>query len=498
MEGAALTGTAAVLAHWRRWKGAIECAGTGRTWAARELREHGGRIVGELERAGLKECDRVAIVLANTVAFPVVLMSLLELGCNPLLVYAGAQEAELNHLVKEFGVPWVVHDFTEGVSLLSQKCYRKVASLSVGDLSVSLLAPSTHKGDSSFHLSATGVVLHPTSGTYGRAEYCIRNQDAAIAEGQNYVDTIGLYDKCRVVFTTPLSHAYAYGFGLISSILTDSTLVLDTAFNPKRILRREKEAPSDILAIVPPMAKALVRVGSLDPSRGIPKAVFYAGAPCADGLAREFEAAFDTTLFSIYGTTETGAITSSYRAGGERLPGTGTPLKTVAVEMRNCDGYADLGGGVGEIWVKSTSMMQGYVREVPGAEVGGYWSTGDIGFMDGCGNVTIVGRTKDVINLGGMKVDPSEVEKVLLDHPSVEDAAVYAGLRRDGDEFVQAAVQVRGRGIDAAELKSYCARMLTAYKVPAVFHFVEGVPRSPSGKCLKVRCPGFPKHLLTR
>ncbi len=432
--GDMLTGTAEILTHWKRWRGAVECAYTGRTWSAQELRHLCALVTEKLVQAGLREGDSVALVLSNTAAFPVTLTSLLELKCNPFLMYAAAQEAEVGRVIKEFGIPWGVHDFAEGVSRLSKKAYRSAQRVSVGGVSVSILSTTESARHRAFPLPAHGVVLHPTSGTYGRSEYCVRNQEVAVAEGRNYVDTIDLYRGCRITVTTPLSHAFAYGFGLISSILSDSTLVLDTAFNPKRILRREKEEPSDILAIVPPMAKALVHIGGSDPSRRMAKAVFYAGAPCDDGLARQLETTFDTKLFAIYGTTETGAITSNYRGDAQRLPGVGPPLKNVDVEIRNRGGYADLGDWVGEIYVKSTSMMQGYVKDVDKHKAIDYWSTGDIGFADEHRSVIIVGRIKDVINLGGMKVDPFEVEKVLVAHPGVKDAAVYPGVKGEGGE----------------------------------------------------------------
>jgi long-chain acyl-CoA synthetase len=493
-----LTGTAEIVSHWSRWEGAIECAYTGRTWSAKELRHLCALVTEKLFQAGLREGDSVALVLSNTVAFPVTLISLLELAGNPFLVYAAAQEAEVSRVVREFGIPWAVHDFVEGVSRLSKEAYRNAARISVGGVSVSILSTTEPARHRAFPLPAHGVVLHPTSGTYGRSEYCVRNQEVAVAEGRNYVDTIDLYRGCRIIVTTPLSHAFAYGFGLISSILSDSTLVLDTAFNPKRILRREKEEPSDILAIVPPMAKTLVHIGGSDPSRRMAKAVFYAGAPCDDELARQLETTFDTKLFAVYGTTETGAITSSYRGDVQKLPAVGMPLKNVEVEIRNRGRYAGLGDGVGEIYVKSTSMMQGYVKDMSKAEPIDYWSTGDIGFADEHGNVTIVGRIKDVINLGGMKVDPFEVEKTLLAHPGVKDAAVYPGVKRGGDEFVQAAIQTQEGGIHLPELRTHCLKLLTAYKVPGVFHVVDEIPRTPSGKCLKMRCPGFPERLVAR
>ena len=104
-----------------------------------------------------------------------------------------------------------------------------------------------------------------------------------------------------------------------------------------------------------------------------------------------------------------------------------------------------IGEGVGEVLVKASSMMQGYLRDLPDLQPIDTWPTGDLGVFDGEQSLSLVGRIKDIINLGGMKVDPAEVEHVLLAHACVADAAVYPGFRPNGDEFVQAAVKVAKR-----------------------------------------------------
>jgi acyl-CoA synthetase (AMP-forming)/AMP-acid ligase II len=139
-------------------------------------------------------------------------------------------------------------------------------------------------------------------------------------------------------------------------------------------------------------------------------------------------------------------------------------------------------------------MMQGYLPGIasPFTPIDIH-PTGDIAAIDGDGNLRVVGRIRDIINLGGMKVDPADVETVLMEHPSVRDAAVYPGLRPNGAEFVQAAVV---SAADPDTLRRHCLAELDAHKVPSVIHIVAKLPRTPSGKCLKVQCPGYPAELL--
>jgi acyl-CoA synthetase (AMP-forming)/AMP-acid ligase II len=297
-----------------------------------------------------------------------------------------------------------------------------------------------------------------------------------------------------VTITTPLTHAFAYGFGLMTSMLTDSTLVLDAVFNPKRLLRLEEENPSDILAIVPPMARTLADLVGRGPHRKMSRAVFYAGAALSEAAAKEFEAVCETRLSTILGTTETGAISTSYANEAER-EGVGRPLAGVFVGLGNVEESGGLGGGVGQLMVRSTSMMQGYVPGLDPDRPVDLFETGDLAWIDGDDCIHIVGRARDVINLGGMKVDPTEVEAVIVSDEAVTDAAVYPGLLDDGSEFVQAAVS--GVNIDVDRLRALCLGELAAYKVPTTIHVVQEIPRSPSGKCLKIKCPDYPPSLMT-
>ncbi|MBI2435153.1 MAG: acyl--CoA ligase [Candidatus Hydrogenedentes bacterium] len=517
--GAGLDGGEEALEVWRVWRGGIECLGTERAWTADDLRAAAAGAGHVLKDAGVAAGDGVAVALANTAAFPVLLMALLERRATPLLVFAGTREAELRRVVEEMHTAWVIHDFLPGVSQLVPGVYPVAAEISFGPVSVALLRTQRKTQDAGrlaggCHTTVDvtcrsqseedgaspllcGAILHPTSGTYGKSRYCVRNQRVAVAEARNYVESIACYDRIRVATTTPLSHAYAYGFGLMASLLTDSTLVLDPVFNPKRVLRREVERPSNILALVPPMARALARLAARETPPRLARHTFYAGAPCPRDVMEEFRGVFGAELYAIYGTTETGAISTSYD-GSARLAGVGKPLRNVEVQVRHAEHYAALRQGAGEIAVRSTSMMQGYLHDGAVEAPGDAWPTQDIGYFDGTGALSLIGRVRDIINLGGMKVDPVQVESVLRGHPAVLDAAVYPGLHPDATEFVQAAVQVNNAGVDEVTLRAYCLEQLDAYKTPLRFHFVAEIPRTPSGKCLKIQCPEFPPSFILR
>ena len=471
---------------WADWSGAIDCTASQRVWSAAELREEGQRAAQLLRQHGVFPGQRVALLLSNTAAFPVWLMACLSVGACPVLLAVGTTGLELDALVASAAIDWALHNPSDAASSLSDRASsgRELGPTAGDD---ARLFACEHAAAAA--AVEPGAVLHATSGTYGHAQLCARNQQVAVAEAENFLGAIAAYDRCRVRLTTPLSHAFAFGFGLVGALLSQSTLVLDRAFNPRRLLAQEQARVSDIVALVPAMVKLLTGQGRAG-RRHLGAMVFYAGAPCAAPLRQEFEAVFQTRLYAIYGSTETGGIATNYRSSGDG-DGVGAPLPGVAVSVREQERYQSLGEGVGEVWVRSSAFMQGYLGADHTTDPDGFFNTRDLGRVDAAGELRLVGRIKDMINLGGRKVDPAQVEAVLLEDPGVLEAAVYPGAEH-GREFVQAALQLApGQALDPAALTRRCAARLEAFKLPSRYHQVESLPRSASGKCLKFHCPGW-------
>jgi acyl-CoA synthetase (AMP-forming)/AMP-acid ligase II len=296
------------------------------------------------------------------------------------------------------------------------------------------------------------------------------------------VETIGLFAGARVVATTPLHHAFGFGFGLVASLLADSILELRPLFHPWSLMRPERPV-ADVLGLVPPMVPLLTRLKTSRPVRAVRHA-FFAGAPCSDAAASDYERAFDQPLYQIYGTTETGGITTTY-APGKARPGAGGPLHGVSVLVARSGRFPELDADTGEVCVRSTSMMAGYLGQRLASDT---WRTGDLGRWRASGELTLVGRLRDIINVAGYNVDPREVEEVLRTHPEVLDAVAYAGRNNDGSEFVQAAVCLR-LPLASGQLRDFCSDRLAAHKVPQVVHPIDSIPRTPSGKCRKNELP---------
>jgi acyl-CoA synthetase (AMP-forming)/AMP-acid ligase II len=195
-------------------------------------------------------------------------------------------------------------------------------------------------------------------------------------------------------------------------------------------------------------------------------------------------------LFEFYGATEAGTITALRPEDQRRKTRcVGKPVLGAEVKVVGTDGDPVARGEVGEIFLKTPSIFEGYFNapeKTAAAFRGGWCTLGDLGRLDDEGYLYIVDRLKDVIKSGGVNIYPSEIEEVILTHPDVLEAAVIGVPDERWGEAVHAIVVVRaGRQFDALELIGYCRGRLADYKVPKSAEAREELPHSPAGKILK-------------
>ncbi|MGE0652688.1 MAG: thioesterase domain-containing protein, partial [Alphaproteobacteria bacterium] len=208
----------------------------------------------------------------------------------------------------------------------------------------------------------------------------------------------------------------------------------------------------------------------------------------ADGLER----LFSTRISTSYGSTESGRVAFSCPAVGLRKVGTvGFSVERLGFEgsevrIRSLDGEFLPVGKRGEIVVRGPQVFDGYENDEAAnaaAFVDGWYRTGDEGYFDEDGYLALTGRIKEIINRGGEKVSPAEVDSALMSHPDVRDAATFP-LRHPtlGEEVAAAVVPAPGAGLTDQALTRYLLNRLTGFKVPRRFYFVAEVPKSDAGK----------------
>jgi long-chain acyl-CoA synthetase len=216
-------------------------------------------------------------------------------------------------------------------------------------------------------------------------------------------------------------------------------------------------------------------------------------APLRKEEAEHFYGQFGIPVLNSYGQTELGGEVVGWSAsdvrnfGSAKLGSAGRPHGGIDVQIRGPEGPVLGAGQPGEIWVSSPFLMRGYANSsesMDGRLVDGYLRTGDLGHVDTDGFLWVHGRETDLINRGGLKVSPEEVEEVLRSHPDVADACV-AGVPDPRLGEVPYAWVVPVRGFDPQTLADWCRQKLAPYKVPVGFRTIDEIPRSEIGKVLR-------------
>jgi acyl-coenzyme A synthetase/AMP-(fatty) acid ligase len=216
-------------------------------------------------------------------------------------------------------------------------------------------------------------------------------------------------------------------------------------------------------------------------------------APLRKEEAERFYGQFGIPVLNSYGQTELGGEVVGWSAsdvrafGSSKLGSAGRPHGGIDLQIRDPEGAVLDAGQPGEIWVSSPFLMRGYANSsesMDGRLVGGYLRTGDLGHVDTDGFLWVHGRETDLINRGGLKVSPEEVEEVLRSHPDVADACV-AGVPDPRLGEVPYAWVVPERDFDPHTLADWCRQHLAPYKVPVGFSTIAEIPRSEIGKVLR-------------
>lgn len=494
-----------ILAALANYRGSVIDLDQGRIHGPASLARDHATLATALTAIGVRPGDRVVMAVGNGPGFLCLLTALLSAGAAPLLLHVKTPPLELRRTAMRFGASWIIADAwapdeLEGAHLpakpLSDECLQGVWWHRVDE------CDEAFDGD---YPSLSGVPLHPTSGTTGLPKVAVRPGAAAVAEARHYIETIGIEPSDTILAATPMSHAYAYGMAVMAPLLAGCKVATTRGFEAAVIRRALAEKQATILPAVPAMLD-LLTFGAGDRLRQTARCVLSAGAPLPERTARRF---FDCTgihVRPLYGTTETGGISVGPDGHGIAAGGyVGPAMRGVEASIRHEStgevGNIASGNGapenaqspddLGRLYIRSSSMMAGYLGR-DGIDtspiIDGWFLTGDLATQGSSGGIHLKGRHSEVINVGGLKVIPCEVEEVIAGLPGVLEVKVYAGHDRKGRQSVKAAVVVE-KGIDSTTIQEHCETHLVYYKRPHTVALVEQLPRGASGKIVISQLP---------
>ncbi len=248
------------------------------------------------------------------------------------------------------------------------------------------------------------------------------------------------------------------------------------------------------LSVVPTMLHRLVgeRAGRAWPPAL--RVLLTGGAPLDRALALS-AAGLGLEACETYGLTEAASQVCT-SAPAAAAPGScGPPLPGMQLRIRRSDGGLAAAGESGIIEIAGSALFDGYEQRgelVDRHPRGSWFATGDLGSGDGAGRLSVQGRHDDLINSGGEKIDPSEIEAVLCLHPAILEAGVYGASDAQWGERVSAVLVARGAPPSAAELQAWCSERLGGFRSPRAFRFAAALPRTASGKLQRRRLAAWP------
>jgi acyl-CoA synthetase (AMP-forming)/AMP-acid ligase II len=337
-----------------------------------------------------------------------------------------------------------------------------------------------------------GGLLLQSSGTTGLPKIVLRGAASLDAVADQMVEAIGFRPGDRVLMCLPLCHSYGLEHGLLAPVLAGACVHLLSGFDLHAVGAQLADTGIDVFPGVPFMFEALARQGG---GRMLPslRRAYSAGGPLPGQVGEAFRARYGVRVSQLYGATEIGSVTYGDPQSEAFDPaGVGRPMRGVAVRILDTadprPGRPLPPGAEGQVAVRAESMLSGYVPDETPPTLDGFFLTGDLGTFDSHGTLTITGRTKLLIEVGGLKVNPLEVEAVLMQHPGVERCVVIPVRVSETVCRLKAVVTPRP-GAEAPptpeSLRKFARERLVPYKVPRVFEVRDALPLSPTGKVLR-------------
>ncbi len=472
----------------------------------------------EIDRAGIAEpAGRVARFLADRAAADERVAILA--GNSPEFVIAreavtalGRVAVPVNPKLAPPEVAFVIDDARPDV-ILCTEALAPVATAAIGDLPdknaapavVSIADAARAPGAPVPLRDAIGATLIYTSGTTGYPKGCFRSDEQEAARAAELTRTYGLSATDVHLIACPLAHS-APGIFLRAGMAAGARTVVMSRFRPEAFLDAVADTGATFFFLVPTQYERILALP--DAARRARdtssiRCAIVAGAPIAPATKQRLvDWLGDGVLWEFYGSSETGTVAVLPPAEQLTRPGSvGRPPAGVDLRLVDEDGQPVPANSVGEIYVRSPTVMQGYLAADgtiarPTGAVDDFVSVGDLGRVDDDDYLYLVDRKHDTIISGGVNVYPAEVERVVSGHPDVAGAVCFGKPDPDWGQIVALVVAPRDPGVDAptfaAALRTWLRPRVAAYKIPKAIAIIpaDELPVGSSGKPLRRQARG--------
>jgi long-chain acyl-CoA synthetase len=456
----------------------------GERWSFGDVERAASALAAHLASRGVAPGTRVALMTANRPEFVGAVYAISRLGASVVLLNPSWKAVEVHNAV-ELTAP--VHAFADAASasLLEDELGAKnVTNLDEPVPAASMTAAEPVN-------DADDAVLVFSSGTTGMPKAVRHTHRSMAAAIRHWTDSLGLGPEDRFQVATPPSHILGL-LNLVTAVSAGATIRLHRRFDLDTILRYIEAEKMTLEMAVAPIALAMANHPDLERyDLSSLRYIMWGATPVTASVAETVTRRTGVRWLPAYGASELPVIASNPvgRPQAWRLDSAGLPPAGVELRVADLDSGEPLPPGeVGEIQARSPSLMAGYLPEQDNAAAfaGGWYRTGDVGWLEPEGWVHLTDRSKEMIKVSGFQVAPAEVEAVLHEHPGVVDCAVFGVGDERAGEVPVAAVQLDPCSPPAAEeLMNLVSDSLAPYKRLRHVVVVDTIPRLPSGKVLR-------------
>jgi long-chain acyl-CoA synthetase len=467
-----------------QWPDSIAVTDARHRLSYRGLHADAVSLAGELQRAGIRAADKVGTIFSRGAEDIAASFAVARLGAVVVCISPALKPAEVARLQERLALDAFVYNrdyeplipggfgttlsFDEPFPLIIKKADK----------------PNTTAAERERFLKLNTAAIGFSSGTTSENKIIILSHDALLARGRIEAEIFSISARDSILYM--LSIAYAFAPPVVGALLSGAKLLMVDAALIRLLPELVNEHGMDLVYASPLVYQLILNEGHdrLECLRGARRLV-TTGSRLPDGVAHKFRTKIGHEIVGRYGLNECGMVTVNL--GGDALKrGSVGLLAGDEVEIK-IDGSDSSGEGLtGELLVRGAGMFDGYSspwRTREEVTEGGWFRTGDLAKRDGDGYYWIVGRVKDMINVGGLKVAPAEIEDVLLSHPDVEEALVFGRADQRFGEAPHAKIKLSaGSRAESRDILRYVNERVAFYKSPRSIEIVEHLPKTTSGK----------------
>ncbi len=465
-----------------------------------ELRKLVDTTIARLNAIGLGREDRVAIVLPNGP----------EMATTFVAVGAGMTTAPLNPKYREEEFKFYLADLNAKALIVEQGSESPAinAAQSLGIPLIKIVVPENAPagyfqidGENIGNCNNPGaasedeiaLILH-TSGTTSRPKIVPLSQKNICASADNIGQTLKLTTDDRCLNIMPLFHIHGLIAAVLSSLRAGASIYCTPGFNALKFFTWHDDILPTWYTAVPTMHQAILtraerNKSSIEHSKL--RFIRSSSASLPPQIMAALEAAWGSPVIEAYGMTEAAhQMASNPLPPAKQKPGSVGLAAGPDVAIMGKGGEILQTGDLGEIVIRGANVTSGYENNPSANEeafTNGWFRTGDQGIIDKDGYLRLTGRLKEIINRGGEKISPREVDEVIMNHPSVEQVVTFAVPHDKLGENVAAAIVLKdGMDSDEKSIREFAAHSLADFKVPRLIVFLDEIPKGATGKLQRI------------